>query len=382
MSDESPGLASRVAADGTDPEVLRRVVGWLVRPRHTAASLRRAVATAGSVEHVAAAMADVAGVPADATADAVTSILETWLARGVRAAIVGDPMYPTRLAVGWPELAPPPLLAWRGTAPGDAPGVAIVGTRRPSGYGTAVATWIAEAVSGAGARVVSGGAVGIDAAAHRAALEGPGGTTVVLGCGHAVDYPRDHARERALFDQVVDDGGSVVAELLPHERPCAGNVRARNRIVAALADVVVVVEGGARSGALVTAAAAADWGRPVLAVPGDVRAPGSAAPHLLLGEGAGPCTSPADVLVHVPGVSPPVPSDAEDQQTPSASALPDAVRRLLEEAWPRPLREDVVAEQSGVPAARLLASLTRASIAGEVGRGPDGIVLRRAPARR
>lgn len=372
-------VAPRVAAPGTHPDALVAVLGWLVRPRHTAAALRRAVATTGDVHEVAASMADVAGQPRGEVARGVADILTTWVSLGVRAAIVGDTAYPDRLADGWPELGPPPLLAWRGTAPGAVPGVAIVGARRPSGYGTAVASWLAEAVTAAGVQVLSGGAVGIDAAAHRAALEGPGGTTIVLGCGHAVDYPRAHARTGGLFDQAVEHGGSVLSELLPHERPCAGNVRARNRIVAALADVVVVVEGGPRSGSLVTAAAAADWGRPVLAVPGDVRAPGSVAPHRLLAEGAGPCTSPSDVLEHVGTPVTTVQDASMGASAPTGSVLPDPVRRLLEEAWPRPVRTDTLAEQAGVSAAQLLASLTRASIAGEVGRGPDGIVLRRAP---
>ncbi|MEX0869263.1 MAG: DNA-processing protein DprA, partial [Nitriliruptoraceae bacterium] len=138
----------------------------------------------------------------------------------------------------------------------------------------------------AGARVVSGGAVGVDAAAHHASLASPGGTTVVLGCGHQVSYPRPHARTGGLFAQVVASAGTVCSELLPYEPPRPGAVRARNRVVAGLADVVVVVEGGTHSGSLLTASAAAEWGRTVLAVPGDVRAPGSQAPHRLLAEGA------------------------------------------------------------------------------------------------
>src|SRR5690606_1664623 len=129
------------------------------------------------------------------------------------------------------------------------------------------------------------GAVGIDAAAHRAALESGGTTTVVLGCGHGVPYPRAHAVPGGLFDRVLDTGGALASELLPDEPPRAWQVRARNRLVAALVDVVVVVEGGARSGSLLTATAAADRGVTVMAVPGDVRAPGSVAPHRLLAEG-------------------------------------------------------------------------------------------------
>jgi DNA processing protein len=219
--------------------------------------------------------------------------------------LVGDPAYPSRLAEGWPDLDAPVLLAWRGEPPSTVgPGVAIVGARNATGYGTAVAELLATAVARAGGRVVSGGAVGIDAAAHAAALGLPGGTTVVLGCGHDVAYPVPHARRGGLFDRVLQDGGTLVSELLPEVTAHPGVIRARNRIVAGLAEVTIVVEGGGRSGALLTASAAADRGREVFAVPGDIMAPGSVAPLRLLAEGARACTGPADVLALMPAMRP------------------------------------------------------------------------------
>jgi DNA processing protein len=455
-----------LAAPGTDPHALAAVLGWLVRPRRGPDGLRRAVRDqAGSdravcdkvgpdraaheqagpdraardrsgsdpgmpdrgggeqpPESTAATLARVAGRPSVEAARAAGSIADAWRDAGVRVALVGDPSYPARLAAGWPHLPAPPLLAWRGAVPDETAAVAIVGSRRASGYGTAVSAWLAEAVAAAGARVVSGGALGIDAAAHEAARELPGGTTVVLGCGHAVAYPRTHARPGGLFDRIVDGGGSLVSELLPHEPPRPGQVRARNRIVAAMADVVVVVEGGSSSGALLTASAAAEWGRTVLAVPGDVRAPGSAAPHRLLQEGAAPCTGPADLLEvlaselaaglgtsRVGGVSGASggasgnggaagSGDARSDggatiargvrgETPTPhprgqlarSVLDQAVYDALAQAWPRPLRLEMLATRCGLPAPRLLAQLTRARIAGEIAEGPDGLRLRRAP---
>lgn len=376
-------LAARVAADGTDPDRVVALVATGLAPGGGGEALRRrcrddpdappgATPTALLDRHLRA--------PDAWTAAPTATVLRRWTALGVRVATVGDPAYPARLAVGWPHVDAPTLLAWRGVAPAEADvAVAVVGTRRASGYGLGVAAWIAAELARAGVRVVSGGAVGIDAAAHRAALEEAGGTTVVLGCGHAVAYPRVHAGPGGLFDRVLDEGGTLVSEHLPDVAPRPGVIRARNRILAGLADAVVVVEGGAASGALLTATAAADRDRPVLAVPGDVRAPGSAAPHVLLREGAAVCAGPRDVLdaVGTPGGS------AEDQgaspRVAPGSVLPAEVAAVLARAWPRPVRVDDVAAAVGGATGTLLAAVTRARLAGEVVDGPDGIVLARPP---
>jgi DNA processing protein len=388
-----------VAAEGTDPDALSAVLGWLVRPQRSAEGLRRRCLEDPHDAPPPERLRRAAGRVDATLGGALLPVVRAWHDRDVRVAVLGDPGYPRRLAAGWPDLEAPPLLAWRGRPVDDRPTVAIVGARRATGYGTGVAAWLAEEVARAGVRVVSGGALGIDAAAHRAAVEEPGGTAVVLGCGHAVDYPRPHATRGRLFDQVVEAGGTIASELLPWQPPRPGSVRARNRIVAALADVVVVVEGGEHSGALLTASAAADRGVPVLAVPGDVRAPGSAASHKLLAEGAGPCTSPGDVLDVLPMSVATVPADATAVATagatgdrtshgPSAGTaevaapigpLPPVVHLALVRAWPRPLRVDELAAASGCPPAQLLAALTRARVAGVIAEGVDGVRLRRSP---
>jgi DNA processing protein len=379
---------AEVAADGTDPAVLAVAMAWAVRPRRTLDAIRRShrdgqLTTCGELSpaNVLEEMASPHVAAGDAAA--ALPLVEDWSAAGVRAAIVGDAAYPRRLAEGWPQTDGPTVLAWRGLPVPDVPTVAIVGARRATGYGTAVAAWLAEAAAAAGARIVSGGAVGIDAAAHDAALELPGGTTVVLGCGHSVPYPRPHARHGGLFDRILDHAGTVASELLPREQPHAGQVRARNRIVAGLADVVVVVEGGDRSGALLTAGAAAERGRTVLAVPGDVRASGSMAPHRLLAEGAAPCTGPADLL-EVLGTAPThdpdaTPGSGGPAQAMIVSTLPEQVHVLLAARWPRPMRIDELARATGRPIGPLLAAVTRARVAGEIADGTEGIRLRRAP---
>jgi DNA processing protein len=381
-------VCGEVVAPGSDPEALARVVAWSVRPRRSPDALRR-VARDQPDEGVAEPsrrIAAVAGRPQDDDATAALPLVRAWADAGVRAALVGDPGYPSRVAEGWPELDAPAWLAWRGTPAWQAPAVAIVGARRASGYGTAIAAWLADAASQAGVRVVSGGALGIDAAAHRAALEQPGATTVVLGCGHAVDYPRPHATPGRLFDRIVSHGGAVVSEALPYQPPRAGPVRARNRIVAALADVVVVVEGGARSGSLLTAGAGAERGRVVLAVPGDVRAAGSAAPHRLLAEGAAPCTGPADLLAALAaaGGAGRLMDSGGAASAASAvpevpSTLPPAARAVLTRRWPRPVRLEELATEAALPVPALLAATTRATVAGEVVETVEGLRLRRAP---
>jgi DNA processing protein len=387
-------LLDEVAAEGTDPAALCSVLAWVVRPHGPAEALRRRCLEGG----------EAAVRPADASAPPAEPRSPTSTARPARCSrpccrpgwppTCGSPWSAipgTRTAAeGWPGIEAPSFLAWRGRPPADdRPAVALVGSRRATGYGGGVTAWLAETVARAGVHVVSGGAVGVDAAAHGAALEEDGGTTVVLGCGHGVRYPRPHAAPGGLFDRVVAAGGTVLSELLPWQPPKPGTVRARNRIVAGLSDAVVVVEGAARSGALVTATAAAERGIPVLAVPGDVRAPGSAAPHRLLAEGAGPCTGPGDLL-EVLAARRRRPADgsglrsaarpAAGSATPRAGTsggagpLPASVREVLAAAWPRPIRVDELADRTGYAPAALLAAVTRARVAGhrrrERGRRP------------
>lgn len=368
-----------VAAPGTDPATLARLVQHVVAGPGTAAIGRLVAGAAAGLPPPEPATAlrralDACGAKTAASPPDGADIVEAWARAGVRVACLGDPLYPQRLLADWPRPGLPLLLAWRGAPPHrDTPAVAIVGARRATPYGTGIAGWLAEAASAAGVTVVSGGAVGIDAAAHAAALRGGGGTQVVLGCGHGVPYPSVHARPGGLFDRILHSGGTVLSEHLPRTRPRPGVVRERNRIVAALADAVVVVEGGARSGSLLTAGAAADLGIPVLAVPGDVRRPGSTAPHRLLAEGAAPCTGPADLLDVLPDTAAATP-------TPAATVdLPPALLGPLQAAWPAPLRVDDLAAASGLPIARVLVALTRAALAGEVAEDADGVRLCRPP---
>ncbi len=360
-----------VAAPGTDPERLAAVVARAVGDRRGLASAWRESRRAGSPP--GRALDDVLARPT-LVADVVPH-RRAWRRLGVRVALAGDPGMPDRLVR---HDVVPPWWASLGSDPADRPAVAIVGSRSATGYGRGVAAWLAEAAADAGVHVVSGGAVGIDGAAHGSSLDRPGGTTVVLGCGHDVPYPRPHAGPDGLFDRVRRAGGRIGSESLPQDQPVPHAVRSRNRLIAALADAVVVVEGRERSGSLITASWAADLGLPVLAVPGDVRAPGSAAPHQLLRDGAAVCTGPEDLVAAVAaGVV--VPDDAR-QPTLAAGGLDPWLQAPLAAAWPRSMSLARVVAASGRGTHEVLAAVTRGQVAGLLTRDLDGIRLRRRPA--
>jgi DNA processing protein len=190
---------------------------------------------------------------------------------------------------------PPPGLFVRGDADLgllQAPAVAVVGARACSGYGASVARSIARELAGAGLLVVSGLARGVDAEAHRGALDANGPTVAVLGCGIDRDYPAAHAELARRIAEV----GLIVSEYAPGVEPAPWRFPARNRIVAGLCAATIVVEARERSGALITADFALEEGREVFTVPGEISSALSAGTNGLLKLGASPLTSAADVL--------------------------------------------------------------------------------------
>jgi len=256
-----------------------------------AASTSMAIAAGASAAAASTAAAMAAHVPgAVAIAAAVAAAAA---ALGARVITVLDPDYPRELAG---IALPPPVLFVRGQLPA-APAVAIVGSRLADGYGLEIAARFARHLAAAGVVVVSGMARGIDAAAHEGALAAPLGRTVaVLGCGMGVDYPLGQARLAAA----IAARGALVSEF-----PCRTPARpwcfpVRNRTIAALAAVTVVVQATPRSGSLDTARHARDLGRPVYAVPGPVLSPLSWGPHSLLRRGALLAGHPEDILDALP----------------------------------------------------------------------------------
>jgi len=277
--------------------------------------------------------------------------------RGVRVITAFDTEYPPLLL----EIADPPFVLF---ASGSLerlrlPAVSVVGSREATRYGRDVAQRLGRELSAAGVAVVSGFARGVDAAAHEAALDGPGGTVAVLGCGLDVDYPREHRR---LRERVSASGGLFLTEHPPGEEPRPQNFPIRNRIIAGLASGVVVVEASKRSGSLITARLAADFGRDVFAVPGSIFSDTSVGAHALLRDGAILCTGAEDVLAELfPSIGKLGALDRSAVATPDVSALRDLsgeARRLLETiAIEEPVSAEELSRALDLPAAAVLAGL-------------------------
>ena len=208
---------------------------------------------------------------------------------GARVLLPIQPEFPALLA----EIADPPaaLFVWGDLSLLARPAAAIVGSRDHTPYGASATRLLASGVARA-AVVISGMARGLDAIAHEAALEAGGATVGVLGNGFGVIYP---AANRALYERVAGEG-CLVSELPPGERPRVSTFPRRNRIIAGLAGVTVVVEAAVNSGALITADCALEQGRSVLAVPGPITSPTSEGCNKLIQQGAKPALCVADVL--------------------------------------------------------------------------------------
>lgn len=173
------------------------------------------------------------------------------------------------------------------------PTVAIVGTRKPSPYGREVTHQLSFDLAKRGIVIVSGLALGVDAIAHRAALEAGGTTIAVLANGLPRIYPATH---KTLAEDIIKSGGAIISEYEPHSDARAYQFLERNRIVSGLADAIIITEAAARSGTLNTAAHALEQGKEVFVVPGNITSPLSAGCNALLKQGATPITGADDVL--------------------------------------------------------------------------------------
>ena len=258
---------------------------------------------------------------------------------------------------------PPPVLWLRGARTELArcsPAIAIVGARDASAYGVGVASRLAGELASRGVTIVSGLALGIDAAAHRGALAAGGDTVAVLGCGTDIVCPRRNAGLR----REILARSCVVSELPAGTPPAAFHFPRRNRIISGLSLGVVVVEAGERSGSLVTARHALEQGRDVFAVPGAVGAPRSRGPHALLKAGAKLVESADDVLEEYPEIArclgaPPTP-------------VPEGVSTIVAALRERPDSADGLALRLRRQVTEILAELLDLELRGEVLRGPAG----------
>ena len=273
-----------------------------------------------------------------------------------------DARYPRRLR----DLARPPATLW---LDGDASAlggaaVAIVGTRRMTGYGERVARELAIACAGAGVVVVSGLAQGIDSAAHRGALDGGGRTVAVLGESIAVFRATVRGRRRPLVPRIVGSG-ALVSEFAAPFSARGWMFAQRDATIAALADTVVVVEAGERSGALITAEHARRLGRKLYAVPGPLGSSASVGTNALIAQGLASALVSPDQLVRAAGLSH---GSSVRLQTHDESG-PDA---LLEQLRDGPLSLDDLARRARLPAQELSSRVAMLLVRGRLVSLPDG----------
>lgn len=321
------------------------------------AAVRRTVAAVAPESSLEASLS--AGGVGSAVVEAGRSLARTE-ARTVRdrAAAAGwrwlvpiDAEYPKSLSA----MVDPPLGLFVCGRLTDAPAVAIVGSRKATPYGRQVARLLGEELAHAGVVVVSGMARGVDAEAHRGALEAGGVSWAVWGTGPDTVYPAEHAELAA--ELAVD--GALLTEYPPGTPPRKHHFPERNRILAGLTRATVVVEAAARSGALITARLAMEEGREVLAVPGNIFSELSVGPNTLLRVGARPLLTPRDLFDAI-GVPPPAAAAGNRSAAGSWVAEGEA------------LTVDEIAARAGVPVAEVVARLLDLELSGDLTRLSDG----------
>jgi DNA processing protein len=276
-------------------------------------------------------------------------------AQGIQILTWDDELYPRRLK----EIDQPPrVLYMRGKLkPEDFWSVAVVGTRRVSAYGRQVADELAMFLANNGVTVISGLARGVDAIAHQSSLKAGGRTMAVLGCGVDRIYPPEHSQ---LAEKIMASG-AILSDYAPGTPPDASNFPPRNRIISGLSMATVVVEAGQTSGSLRTAQFAADQGREVFAVPGNIFAPQSKGTNRLIADGAHPMLSVQDLL------------DILDlrrvtEQREVHKILPgnETEEKLLRVLSHEPMHMDEIRTQTSLPIERVSASLVMMELKGLV----------------
>ena len=316
--------------------------------------------------------------------DAIRRLLDAtlaWLVEpGHHVVALGEPGYPDLLA----RIPDPPLLLYIRGLPHvlDGPCLAIVGSRNASAQGRANASAFAEALSGAGLCIVSGLALGIDAAAHEGALRRCGGTVAVVGTGPDIAYP---ARNRDLCERIAREG-CIVSEYPVGTPPLPGNFPKRNRIISGLAAGVLVVEAAVQSGSLITARQAAEQGRDVFAIPGSIHAALAKGCHMLIREGAKLVDTARDVLEAL-ALSPLVAQQAARLPPPDMSLTDTKIdnsagghfstpadEALLDALGHDPVEPDLLLVRLGCSPGELAARLLVLELSGRLERLPGGLI--------
>ena len=280
---------------------------------------------------------------------------------GARLVTLLDKEYPSLLK----EISdPPPFLYLKGTLPNSSTSIAIVGSRRASDYGISVTTRFSRELAEQGVTIVSGLALGVDAAAHRGALQLSGTTVGVLGCGIDQIYPPEN---RQLYRE-MEEKGAIVSEFAPGTQPDAPNFPRRNRIISGMSRGVLVVEAAERSGSLITARFALEQGREVFAVPGNINFRASRGTNSLIKEGAKLVETVADIMGELPPGGN-LPQWARKQHF-NLSPDEEKLTVLLAE---KPLQIDELTVRSGLTVPAVSAMLLRLELQGAVIQAPGKI---------
>jgi len=338
------------------PGLGARTAGKLLAKFESPAAIFNASLTALEAEQIPASVAQAihSGQPMSAAAKELAQVQ----AAGARLLPWDEPEYPERLREIYD---PPPLLYTLGNIELlRRPSIAIVGTRRPTPYGNQVAEKLAKDLADRGLTIVSGLARGIDASAHRGALNSNTGTTIgVLGCGIDVVYPKENKK---LFEQ-VEHQGAIITEFPMGTFAAPQNFPIRNRIIAGMALGVVVVQGSQYSGSSITARLAMEFGREVYGVPGNTTEPMSFGPNTLIKQGAKLVTSWEDVVEELP-------TPVRAELIPVESASSEEYAEIVEKSLSPEVRQiysllavdksrhiDEIVELSGLTSSQVLAQL-------------------------
>jgi len=355
-----PGLASWLQlalTPGLGPATLQRMLRQFGLPQ---AALARKRAELGAFTTPAV----LAALDSEAVAAAVGHALAWAVQPGHAVITLADDTYPRLLL----EIADPPALLYaRGrTELLSRAALAIVGSRNATQQGEANAAALARALSDAGLTIVSGLALGIDAAAHRGGLGGAGSTIAVLGTGIDIVYP---GRNAALAAEIAERG-LLVSEFPLGTAPAAQNFPRRNRLISGLARGCLVVEAALASGSLITARAAAEQGREVFALPGSIHSPLAKGCHALIKSGAKLVESAEDVLAELAGFRP----SAYASTTKELPETPDA--GVLAHMGHDPVDVDALCSRAGMSAEQVSSELLRLELDGRVAALPGGLYQR------
>jgi len=354
-----PGLASWLQlalTPGLGPATFQRMLRQFGLPQAVLAK-KRAELSAFTTPAVLAAL------DSEAVAHAVTRSL-AWAAQPGHAVVtLADETYPRPLL----EIADPPAVLY---AHGRIEllaraALAIVGSRNATQQGEANAEALARALSEAGLTIVSGVALGIDAAAHRGGLAGAGSTIAVLGTGIDVAYP---SRNATLAAEIAERG-LLISEFPLGTAPAAQNFPRRNRLISGLARGCLVVEAALASGSLITARAAAEQGREVFAIPGSIHSPLSKGCHALIKSGAKLVESAEDVLAELSGFRP-------SGFASTRQSIPNADPGLLGHMGHDPVDVDSLCSRAGMSAEQVSSELLRLELDGRVAVLPGGLYQR------